>query len=358
MKTQWVIKFFFAVTIITLVTIIGCKQDESKSSKAGKPKPVLVQAVKVTPHPLETTVELVGTIEPKISAKIIAPSDGVIEKLYVKENDFVRSNQVVGVISSADRIALLGETQARIEQLENLLKTKKDSMDSESIQAELRRAKEDYEQAQRLFLGTPVVSPINGYIIEKPIEVGTIVSAKQPLLTVADLSNLIIRTAISELLLSKIYIGQKLQVRIDAFPEQPFTGVITLISPQVNPSTRTADIEIRVFNANNKLKPGMLAVATIVTDRREHALAIPSDAILNRADGENIVFIVKDSTAYQRNIKTGIHTKTEIEITEGIQAGDQVVIFGQELLKDGIPVKIQPQKGAVKVANDKKELTK
>ena len=203
--------------------------------------------------------------------------------MHVKENDFVQKNQVIGILSSADRLALQGETQARLERVKS----------QAGSNGELRRATEDREYAERLFLGTPIVSPIAGRVIEKPIEVGTVVSAKQLLLTVADMNSLIIRTAVSELLLPILKPGQKLAVRVDEFPEQQFVGTISLVSPQVNPATRTGDVEVRVMDRSGRLKPGMFATVTIVTEHREKAIAIAGDAFMTKADGQTIVFIVR-----------------------------------------------------------------
>lgn len=336
-----------AVLVLSLGLLWGCGQDKSESQKPTKPKPVLVQVVEVTPHPLQSTVEIVGTIEPKVSAKIIAPTDGAIEELHVKENDFVQKNQVVGILSSADRLALLGETQARLERV----KSKTGANPQLSNNEELRRAQEDREYAERLFLGTPIVSPIKGQVIDKPIEVGSVVSAKQLLLTIADLNQLIIRTAVSELLLPKLSLGQKLAVRLDAYPDKQFSGTVSLISPQVNPATRTGEIEVRVArlpdgqaDAAGRIRPGMLATVTIVTEQRENALTVPSDAIIVKSDGQNVVFVAQDSVAHQRTITTGLITKTLTEVRDGLKQGERVVVMGQELLKEGMPVKVQGQK--------------
>jgi membrane fusion protein (multidrug efflux system) len=334
-----------AVFLLSFGLLWACRHDDPQLQNQTKPKAVLVQVVKVTPHPLQSTVEIVGTIEPKASAKMIAPSDGAIEELYVRENDLVQKNQVVGVLSSADRLALLGETQARLERV----KSKSGANPQSNHNEELQRATEDREYAERLFLGTPIVSPIKGRVIDKPIEVGSVVSAKQLLLTVADLSQLIIRTAVSELLFPRLKPGEKISVRLDAYPGQEFKGTISLISPQVNPATRTGEIEVRVADAAGRLKPGMLATLTIITEQRENSLAVPSDAIIVKSDGQNVVFVAQDSVAQQRVIATGLITKTQTEIRDGLHAGERVVVMGQELLKDGMPVKVQqPKKDAVK----------
>jgi membrane fusion protein (multidrug efflux system) len=329
-----------ALFLVSLALLWGCSRDTSESQKAAKAKPALVQVVELKPQPLQSTAEIVGTIEPKVLAKIIAPTDGAIEELHVTENDLVQKNQVVAVLSSGDRLALLGETQARLERAKSKSGANLQSGNNE----ELQRATEDRAYAERLFLGTPIVSPIKGRVIDKPIEVGSVVSAKQLLLTVADLNQLIIRTAVSELLFPKLNVGQKLAVRLDAYPDQQFSGIISLISPQVNPATRTGEIEVRVADAAGRIRPGMLATVTIVTERRENTLTVPSDAIIVKSNGQNVVFVVQDSVAHQRTITTGLITKTQTEVREGLRPADKVVVMGQELLKEGMPVQVQQTK--------------
>ena len=78
-------------------------------------------------------------------------------------------------------------------------------------------------------------------------------------------------------------------------------------------------------------------------------IELPSDAIIVKSDGQNVVFVAQDSVAQQRVIATGLITKTQTEIRDGLHAGERVVVMGQELLKDGMPVKVQqPKKDAVK----------
>ena len=342
--------------LLISASLWGCGRGGAPSSGLAKPKPVLVQVAEVQPQTLQSTLELVGTIEPKLVATITAPSDGAIEELYVRENQRVEKNEVVGMLGSAARQALLGETRARLQSARSRA-LEPDSPGHGAPRADdLRRATEDYEYARRLFLGVPIVSPIAGRVIDKPIEAGSIVSARQPLLTVADLNTLIIRSAVPELLLRRLTLGQKLRVRVDAYPDREFSGAISLISPQVDPATRTCAIEVRVADATGRLKPGMFAAVEVVTERRENALAVPADAIIVRADGQRLVFVVQDSVAHPRTVTTGLAARTRTEISTGLHAGDRVVVMGQDFLKDGSPVKVQrAADGAARPAGPAKE---
>jgi len=322
----------------------GCGRERASSPAAARPKAILVQVAEVRPQTVQTTLELTGTIEPKRSATITAPSAGAIEELYVRENQRVERNEVVGVLGSAARQALLGETRARLESTRSQL-ARQDSPGHAATEDEMRRVTEDYEYARRLFLGTPIVSPIAGRVIDKPIEVGSAVTARQPLLTVADLSTLVIRTAVPEQLLRRLATGQRFRVRVDAYPDADFAGILSLVSPQVDPGTRTCAIEVRVADAAARLKPGMFAAVEVVTERRENVLAVPTDAIIVHAGGQRLVFVVPDSVARPRTVTTGLVARTHTEVVEGLNAGDRVVVLGQDFLKAGSPVKVQPAAG-------------
>ncbi len=338
------------ILLVTALSLAGCGDKQNPVHQGKQPMRVpVVRVVPVVPTPIESSVEIVGTISSKRIAKILAPVDGAIEKLYVQENDPVQQNQILAVLSSIERMALLGETQARAEQARRKLWEigAADNQRDELIK-ELDAARTDSMYAERLFLGVPVVSPISGRVVDKPIELGSVVNAKQALFTIADLNHLIIQTSISELLLSKVQLGQKIPVKVHAYPQQDDVGTISLINPQVDPATRSVGLEVHIENRRGELKPGMLTTLTFVTERKDIALTVPSDILIIKPNGDQTVFVVKDSTAAERKVMTGTVTKTSTEILQGISAGDKVVVMGQELLKDGMKVKIlAPLKQAV-----------
>jgi len=351
-----VMRFSLLTGLVMAVAVLnGCGKPEAQLQAPKPTKAALVKTLTVVPGLMENSVEVVGTVAAKVTAKIIAPADGSIEKLHVRENDPVHRNQIVAVLSSIDRMALLGETQARVEQARQSLQTASASNGkSNEFQQQLEKAEEDHRYAEQLFLGTPIVSPISGRVIDKPIELGSVVSARQTLLTVADTKQLIIETAVSELFLSKIKLGQKIPVKVHAYPEEIFFGALSLISPQVEVSSRTVGLEVRVGNIAGKLKPGMLATLTFIIDRKDDALALPNDVILVKPDGEKTVFVVQDSVAHERTLTTGMSNKSATQVLTGLQAGEKVVVMGQELLKDGMKVKIQePKKEPARKATDK-----
>ena len=118
-------------------------------------------------------------------------------------------------------------------------------------------------------------------------------------------------------------------------------GEISLISPTLDPSSRTAKIEIRVDNPGMNLKPGMFAKATIPVEIHENTILIPRSSVLEDANRDlRSVFVVADGLSNRRTIEIGLSQGSEIEVTQGLVEGDTVVVAGQHALTDGESVTV------------------
>jgi RND family efflux transporter MFP subunit len=341
---------FLPAILITLL-FVQCSNKENSPDKTKQPEFRVVRVIEAKPTRIENTVEATGTIEAKVVANIIAPIDGSIAKLTVKENDFVNKNKTIAVINSQERTTLLANAQAKLEDTKRRLEaTDKDSPDYNLFREELDQAFKEYDYADRLFLGVPVVSPISGVVTKKFVELGGVVTAKQVMLTVADFNSLVIKTAVSEQLLPKIKVGQKISVKINAYPDKQFTGVVSLIYPQIDPLTRTFQLEVKVNSNGMKLQPGMMAVLTFITESKPNAITLPNDIILTKPNGDKFVFVVNDSVAQERIITAGISTREFTEILQGVDTGEKVVAMGQEMLKNKMKVKIQQSENEIRKA--------
>ena len=139
---------------------------------------------------------------------------------------------------------------------------------------------------------------------------------------------------LSERELSRLKPGQPAQVNVDAAPGQAFIGRVARLSPVVDPATATFKVTVEVDDPSARLKPGMFARIGIVYERREGALQIPRNAIVDD-EGQATVFIVQQGKAEQRPIGVGLSNAGYVEVTSGLQGQEQVVIVGQGAL--GVP---------------------
>ena len=145
---------------------------------------------------------------------------------------------------------------------------------------------------------------------------------------------------IEETQVGQIKLGQAATLSTTAYPGEQFQGIVSTISPTANASTRSFGIKITPTDPQGRLKSGMFAQAEIVTAEKQNALVVPEAAVLTR-DGKTVVFVVADGKAARREVATGLRADGKIEITQGVQAGDQIVTTGQNLLNDGDSVTVR-----------------
>jgi multidrug efflux pump subunit AcrA (membrane-fusion protein) len=114
-----------------------------------------------------------------------------------------------------------------------------------------------------------------------------------------------------------------------------------MVYPEISADTRTLKFDVKLVKSDKKILPGMMAQLRIPTEVHENVIAIPSDAVLTNPANERFVFVInKDSMALKRIVKTGIAAKKQIEIVSGLEENENLVIMGQEMLKDSVKVKI------------------
>ena len=136
-----------------------------------------------------------------------------------------------------------------------------------------------------------------------------------------------------------VRIGQKVNVQNYALRDEIFTGRLVTIDPTIDPQTRTFTASVEVANPRLKLRPGMFVKADIVVEDHPQALVIPKNALQTR-DGQPVVFVVEGVSAEMREVRTGIETKDDIEILEGLSEKERLVVKGQETLRDKSKVRV------------------
>lgn len=192
----------------------------------------------------------------------------------------------------------------------------------------------------------PVKAPISGRITSLPVTVGSTVSQSSSVAKVARTDELEIRINIAERFISRISNGQKATVTFDAYPSVEFTAKIFEVSPVLDTATRTMGVKLRLNPPDSRVKVGMYGRVKLVTESVKNAIVLPTSALVTR-DGKDYVFVVTtpksgDNAAAVsiKPVTRGISVDNQVEITKGLEAGDEVVIKGQTLLNDGAKINI------------------
>lgn len=180
----------------------------------------------------------------------------------------------------------------------------------------------------------PVLSPIDGVVGKVNVEVGQSASPAMPVATVASYSNRIrVRAAVSDADLPYVKVGASADVSISALPDQVFSGRVTQVSPIVDPTSRSATVEVTLPNSQHRLVPGMTAGVQLVVERREHVVTVPLGALF--ATDKTKVVTIDGTTARFRPVQVGLIGDDKAEIVSGINPGDKVATTGKERVQDG-----------------------
>jgi multidrug efflux pump subunit AcrA (membrane-fusion protein) len=192
--------------------------------------------------------------------------------------------------------------------------------------------------AKRALAYTVIYSPIDGFVAERPIDLGEYVTTTTKVATVVRTNPLRVRIDIPEQAIQEVKAGESVSVTTSAWPDRSFSGRIARISPNVTPNSRTLTVEAEIENGSGALKPGQFATVRILLPRSEPAVLVPSRAVRTEA-GVSRVFVIKDGHAQQRLIQLGQTEGDLVEIKQGLSADEIVATSNIELLSDGITVK-------------------
>lgn len=179
----------------------------------------------------------------------------------------------------------------------------------------------------------PVLSPVSGTIIEKKIAVGDQVTDQTPLYRVANLERVWVMANAFERDMGYLSVGQSATVTLKAYPNRKFQGVVTWVSQVLDEKTRTLAVRVELDNSEKLLKPGSFARVLVRAPMQEISVTVPPTAV-QRQNKDQIVFVDEGNGLYQRRlIKTKLRTANEVEVVEGLKAGEKVVTTGSFILK-------------------------
>lgn len=191
-----------------------------------------------------------------------------------------------------------------------------------------------------------LTSPLSGIILQRLTEPGNLLRPGDELLKIGDFSRIKVAVPVSELELSKVRVGQPVQVRLDAFPEQSFSGSVTRISPAADPQARLIPVELAIPNTNGRLGSGLLARVSFATENRESIL-VPASAFGKdspKAGRQAQLFLVtgegKQAKVQARSVTLGQSRDGKVEILAGLEPGEKFVANSSKPLKDGDTVRL------------------
>jgi len=331
--------------VMGLLVLFACAKQEDLPDKKKNVKSV--QTALAETKTVRRMLNITGSVEPVQIANLASPAQGPVRDLKVREGDKVSAGQILLSIGRTEGItALVSSLQEELKKEEDNLRRTEQLVQKGAIPGEqLDQARAMYEKvkaqlinARETVLDYSISAPWNGTISQLHVRDGDFVVPRAPLLEMYDPATLVIRAAVPEQYAITIDRNMPLQVTLDAYGHQKFSAEIFRIYPFLDQQTRTRTIEVKVKEIQILL-PGMFARLEIVLEQIENATVVPAKAVVISPNGMPVIFTVTEGMAKVHKVVLGVEEGTMVQVVSGIEPGDNVVIAGNEGLKDGNPVK-------------------
>ncbi|MBN8223330.1 MAG: efflux RND transporter periplasmic adaptor subunit [Xanthomonadales bacterium] len=342
-----------AFVLVSALTACKGGQDASGPDKAKKgdsaPDAVPVEVVKATQRPIAASYAGTATLVPLAESQVVAKTSGVALEVLAEEGQQVKAGQPL-VRLDPDRARLaVAQAEAQLRKLENNYRRAQQLVAQQLISAgevdqmryDLENARAQHQMAKLELSYTTVVAPISGVVASRDIKPGNFVQINSPIFRIVDSERLEATLNVPEREIAKLRAGQQVKLVADALPGREFAGTVDRVAPVVDTGTGTFRV-VAAFSGEGELQPGMFTRLGINYDQRADALVVPRAALLEDG-GEPAVYVVRDGKAARTPLKLGYDDAGWVEVREGLQAGDAVVVAGKAALREGSAVQVLGQ---------------
>lgn len=334
----------FILSVVLLAA--GCgKKETDQNQKA--------ESVKVTAKDVEASsqskiFEYSGSIEADNTVSLGFSTAGRITAVLVQEGERVSKGQLLASMEKnsyqnnlAVAAAGLEQAQDNFNRLDQLYK--KGSLPERDYIAgktALAQAKANKETAAKNLYDTNLYASFSGIVTHKLTEAGATAAPGIPAFTIVKTDKVYAVAAINENEISSLNIGSAAKIFIPSLNKE-INGKVTLINPQGDNFSKTYTVKIRIDNPGGQLLPGMIADITINSGKEQNMIVIPSQAVVRDAQNINYVFLAKDNnTAFKKRVNISrMVGSSDVIVTEGLKAGDKIIVDGQTNLEDGTVIK-------------------
>ena len=376
---------FFAVTALVVFRLSSGAKSDVRNAR-------VITVATATPLKQDLDIRLAYTADiiPNQVVNLFSRVDGYIGKIYVDKGDLVKASQLLVEIDHTDyqhavnqAKANLAAARARVAQqdasvrnatltLHRMRALIKDQFVSQqdldnaqvsydaavaaldSLGAQVQQMAVAQAQAETNLAYSYIRAPFAGYVAERNLDLGAYVSGatagtstiSRGILTLHEIQTVRILIEVVEKDVPLIQVGQKADVRAEAYPERIFEGTVTRIVQALNRATRTMTVEVDLPNKDHVLKGGMFARVEVLVGSHRNAIQIPIDAV-SRLEDAQYVYIVREGKAQRMPVEIGVREDNRVEITKGLDGSEQVIVSGKDLVHDGTAVQTQST-GAVK----------
>ncbi len=316
-------------------------------SVADLPDSVPVETASAHRGDISSYLMFSSTIATEASVEIHAELGGRVEEVLVEEGDLVTADQILVRLDDEQALIEDRESEVELNHLEGGYKRTEEMFRRRLISTQeyedkfyqLEQARLRRQKAQLALEHTHIRAPFSGVLTTRNVQVGARVTPTVKLFDLVKLDDLIARVHVPGQYLRDVRVKQQARIESDFLKGMTFEGYVKRISPVVNPESGTFKVTLGVRDRWEHLRPGIFVTARIVTDTHEQAILVPKEAIIY--DGaDRFVFVVRDSTAHRVKLDAGFENTRYVEARSAIGDTTQVIVVGQNGLKDQARIRI------------------
>lgn len=335
------IKKLFILLFVVGVASCGSKQDTGTEIAQQAPK---VKVKQVVARDVEQIYDFTATVEPIVKNNINPTTPGRIRNIFVEVGDKVVKGQRLAEMDAVNMVNL--ETQIdnmrkmynRVLELHSVGGASQQELDNALLQ--LTVAESNYNNLKE---NTTLLSPISGIVSARNYDSGDMYAGQMPILTVMQINPVLLKINVSETYFTKVKVGMPVEVKLDVYEDEVFSGKISLVYPTIDERSRTFAVEVRLNNQDSKVRPGMFARVYINFGVLNHVV-VPDQAIVKQSgSGARYIYLYEDGKVNFKQVELGRRLESEYELISGVESGSEVVVAGHVRLADGVEVEVVQQ---------------
>jgi HlyD family secretion protein len=278
------------------------------------------------------------------------------EKVYNSRKDLFQQGALPRRELDAAEVALVAarsQNEQAQKQLADLQRVGREQA-LKSAQGTRLSAEGKYRGAAAQLSYSEIKSPIDGVVTDRPLYVGDLATANQPLLTVMNISKLIAKGHIPQSEATQLKVGNLAQLKVPGL-DDPIEGKVTLVSPALDPGSTTIEVWVEAKKPNPALRPGITVQVAMTAKTVKDAVVVPAAAVYKNPEGNGNYVLVAgtDDKAHQKPVQVGIRNGEDAQIASGINPGDPVITSGGYAVPDGTKIKVEKPEAAEKAEGDK-----
>ena len=337
--------------LLALLPAAGCEQSESNAQpqeEAPRERVVQVSIEAVQPGPIRDVLILPGETEAWEDVRVPSDMVGKVEWIGPEEGDTVKKGALIAKVDVSSLEAALDQAQAAFDLADDVYRRRVELYEKKLIaKEELERSRTERSVAEGDLKRARVehrrgftYAPIGGVVNHLFVDQGEFIGRGDPLADIVNVDRIEVNVDVPEMDVRYLERGQDAMVRIDAFPEGRIPGKVSFVAYKAEPATKTFLVKVVIPNPDRRIRPGMIARAAFLRRVIPDALRVPLFALVDKS-GERILYVEEEGVVHARTVSIGVIEGDRVQIAEGLEPGDHVIVKGQKEVEEGMKVEVK-----------------